>query len=428
MTTRERSEALAARAREVMVGGVNSPVRAFKAVGGEPLFFERADGPRMWDADGNEYLEYVGSWGPMILGHGHPAVVEAVADAARQGFSFGACAEGEVLLAEKVRELVPSMERVRMVNSGTEATMSALRAARGFTGRDKIVKFAGNYHGHGDGLLVKAGSGAMTFGVPDSAGVPADVARSTLTATYNDLGSVRELIAAAEGDVAAIIVEPVAGNMGVVPPADGFLEGLRGLCDADGIVLILDEVMSGFRVALGGAQARYDVRPDLSCFGKVVGGGFPVGCYGGRAEIMDCISPAGPVYQAGTLSGNPVAMAAGLATLRQLDEALYEGLEARSDQLEQGLRAAAGDAGVTATTNRVGSMVTLFFQEGPVTDYESATRSDTERFGAWWRGMRDRGVFLPPSQFEALFVSASHTTDDIGATLDAAREVLGTLG
>jgi glutamate-1-semialdehyde 2,1-aminomutase len=425
--TRERSEALAIRARDVMVGGVNSPVRAFKAVGGEPLFFARAEGPRMWDADGNEYLDYIGSWGPMILGHSHPAVVQAVVDAAGRGFSFGACAEGEVLLAEKVREFVPSMERVRMVNSGTEATMSALRAARGFTGRSKIVKFAGNYHGHADGLLVKAGSGALTFGVPDSAGVPAEVARATLTASYNDLGSVREVIAAAEGDVAAVILEPVAGNMGVVPPAEEFLEGLRALCDADEIVLILDEVMSGFRVARGGAQARYDVRPDLSCFGKVIGGGFPVGCYGGRAEIMDCVSPSGPVYQAGTLSGNPVAMAAGLATLEQLDEALYETLEQRSAALEDGLRAAARDAGVTATTNRVGSMVTLFFQEGPVVDYESAVNSDTERFGAWWRGMRDRGVFLPPSQFEALFVSGSHTADDIEATVQAGREVLGTL-
>ncbi len=425
--TRERSEALAARAREVMVGGVNSPVRAFKAVGGEPLFFERAEGPRLFDADGNAYLEYVGSWGPMILGHGHPAVVEAVIAAARRGFSFGACAEDEVRLAEEVRARVPSMERVRMVNSGTEATMSALRAARGFTGRDKIVKFEGNYHGHGDALLVKAGSGALTFGVPDSAGVPADVAKATLTAHYNDLGSVREVVAAADGDVAAIILEPVAGNMGVVPPADGFLQGLRALCDEHGIVLILDEVMTGFRVARGGAQARYGVRPDLSCFGKVIGGGFPVGCYGGRAEIMSRISPEGPIYQAGTLSGNPVAMAAGLATLHQLDEPLYDTLERRSAALEDGLRAAAADAGVAATTNRVGSMVTLFFQEGPVTDHASATRSDTERFGAWWRGMRDRGVFLPPSQFEALFVSAAHASDDIEATVAAAREVLAGL-
>ena len=422
---RTRSESLATRARQVMVGGVNSPVRAFKAVGGEPLFFDRGAGPRMWDADGNEYIDYVGSWGPLILGHAHPAVVEAVQDAATRGFSFGACAEPEVDLAEKVADIVPSMERVRMVNSGTEATMSALRAARGFTGRSRIVKFEGCYHGHGDGLLVKAGSGALTFGVPDSAGVPADVARATLTATFNDLDSVKQAVAG--GDVAAIILEPVAGNMGVVPPAPGFLEGLRELCDDEGVVLIFDEVMTGFRVARGGAQARFGIRPDLTCLGKVIGGGFPVGCYGGRAEIMDRVSPVGPVYQAGTLSGNPVAMAAGLATLGQLDEALYEVLDARSAALEAGLRGAAEAAGIPATTNRAGSMLTLFFTDAQVADYAGATSCDTDRFAAWWRGMADRGVFLPPSQFEALFVSAAHGDGEIAETISAASEVMKTL-
>jgi len=420
---RTNSEALAERARKVMVGGVNSPVRAFKAVGGEPLFFERGEGCRMWDADGNEYIDYVGSWGPLILGHAHPAVVQAVTEAAARGFSFGACAEAEVLLAELVCERIPSVDRVRMVNSGTEATMSALRAARGFTGRSRIVKFAGCYHGHGDGLLVKAGSGATTFGVPDSAGVPADIARATLTARFNDLQSVEDAIAG--GDVAAIILEPVAGNMGVVPPVTGFLDGLREICDDQGILLVFDEVMTGFRVARGGAQALFDVRPDLTCFGKVIGGGFPVGAYAGHGEIMDCVSPSGPVYQAGTLSGNPVAMAAGSATLAQLDGALYDDLETASAALEQGLLQAASEAGVAATVNRVGSMLTLFHSPERVTDYDSATRCDTDRFATWWRGMLERGVFLPPSQFEALFVGAAHSAADIDRTLEAAREVLG---
>ena len=420
---RDNSEALAKRARDVMVGGVNSPVRAFAAVGGEPLFFERGEGCRMWDADGNVYVDYVGSWGPLILGHAHPAVVDAVGAAAARGFSFGACAEAEVLLAELVCGRIPSVDRVRMVNSGTEATMSALRAARGFTGRSRIVKFAGCYHGHGDGLLVKAGSGATTFGVPDSAGIPADIARATLTARFNDLESVRDVISG--GDVAAVILEPVAGNMGVVPPAPGFLEGMREICDDHGIVLIFDEVMTGFRVARGGAQALFDVRPDLSCFGKVIGGGFPVGAYAGRAEIMDCVSPSGPVYQAGTLSGNPVAMAAGLATLSRLDDAVYDDIESSSAALERGLRQAAADAGVETTLNRVGSMLTLFHSPETVTDYDSAMRCDTERFATWWRGMLERGVFLPPSQFEALFVGAAHSAADIEQTVQAARDVLG---
>ena len=414
--TRSRSEALARRAREVMVGGVNSPVRAFKAVGGEPVFFEHGEGAHMWDADGNEYIDYVGSWGPLILGHAHPAVVTAVQQAAERGFSFGACAEPEVELAELVCSMMPSLQRVRMVNSGTEATMSALRAARGFTGRSRIVKFAGCYHGHGDGLLVKAGSGATTFGVPDSAGVPADVARATLTADFNDLDSVKA--ATAEGDVAAVILEPVAGNMGVVPPAEGFLEGLRELCTDQGIVLIFDEVMTGFRVARGGAQARFGVTPDLTCFGKVIGG---------RASIMDCVSPAGPVYQAGTLSGNPLAMAAGLATLERLDERIYAGLEESSGALQGGLQAAAEAAGLVTSVNRVGSMLTLFHSEATVTDYASATTCDTDRFGRWWQGMLGRGIFLPPSQFEALFVSAAHSNEDIDRTVSAAREVLAEL-
>ncbi len=423
----EQSQALAQRAREALVGGVNSPVRAFKAVGGDPIFFARSAGAHMWDVDGNRYIDYVGSWGPMILGHTDGAVLERVAAAAAEGFSFGACSELEVLTAEKVAQLMPAMERLRMVNSGTEATMSALRAARGFTGRSRIVKFAGNYHGHGDSLLVKAGSGATTFGVPDSAGVPPDIARATLTANFNDLDDVRRVVAGGDGDVAAIILEPVAGNMGVVPPQPGFLEGLRELCDAEGIVLIFDEVMCGLRVARGGAQDRYGVTPDLTCLGKIIGGGFPVGCYGGRADIMDMVSPAGPVYQAGTLSGNPVAMAAGLATLAQLDDALYDNLEETSDILEQGLLGLTAELGIPATTNRVGSMMTLFFSPDPVADYAGATACDTERFGLWWRAMRAQGVFLPPSQFEALFISAAHTTGDIEQTLEAARVALKSL-
>ncbi len=425
--TRERSSRWAQRARRVLVGGVNSPVRAFRAVGGEPLFFERGAGSRLWDVDGNAYIDYIGSWGPLILGHADDAVVAAVTEAAARGFSFGACAPPEVELAELVRSFYPSMERMRMVSSGTEATMSALRAARGFTGRDAFIKFAGNYHGHGDGLLVKAGSGATTFGVPDSAGVPAGVARHTLIASFNDLAGVRALVRDAGDEIAAVIVEPVAGNMGVVAPADGFLAGLRELCDDAGIVLIFDEVMCGFRAARGGAQEHYGVIPDLTCLGKVIGGGFPVGCYGGRAAIMDCVSPAGPVYQAGTLSGNPVAMAAGLATLRRLDDALYARLEATSAALEEGLRAAVAEARVDATVCRVGSMLTLFFSRDPVTDYASATACDTERFAAWWRGMRDRGVLLPPSQFEALFVSAAHDAADVQETLAAAGEALAAI-
>jgi glutamate-1-semialdehyde 2,1-aminomutase len=419
---RNKSETLARRAREVMVGGVNSPVRAFKAVGGAPLFFTRAEGSRMWDADGNTYIDYVGSWGPMLLGHTHPQVLARVSETARLGFSFGACSEPEVQLAEMVIERVPSIERIRMVNSGTEATMSALRAARGFTGRSRILKFEGCYHGHADGLLVKAGSGATTFGVPDSAGVPADVARATLTATFNDLDSVRQAVAG--GDVAAVILEPVAGNMGVIPPAPGFLEGLRELCDADGIVLIFDEVMTGFRVHRNCAQALYDVTPDLTCLGKVIGGGFPVGCYGGRAEIMDCVSPAGPVYQAGTLSGNPVAMAAGIATLELADDNAYRVLEERAAALEAGLRDAVAEVGIDATLNRVGAMLTLFFTDQVVSDYAGAMACDTERFGRYWQGMLERGVFLPPSQFEALFVSTAHSAADIDRTVSAAKDVL----
>ncbi len=422
---RDKSQALARRAREVMVGGVNSPVRAFKAVGGAPLFFTRAEGSRMWDADGNTYIDYVGSWGPMLLGHTHPQVLARVTETASLGFSFGACSEPEVDLAEMVIERVPSIERIRMVNSGTEATMSALRAARGFTGRSRILKFEGCYHGHGDGLLVKAGSGATTFGVPDSAGVPADIARATLTATFNDLDAVRQAVAG--GDVAAVILEPVAGNMGVIPPAAGFLEGLRKLCDDDGIVLIFDEVMTGFRVHRNCAQALYGVTPDLTCLGKVIGGGFPVGCYGGRAEIMDCVSPAGPVYQAGTLSGNPVAMAAGIATLELADDNAYRVLEERAAALEAGLRGAVAEVGIDATLNRVGAMLTLFFTDQVVSDYSGAMACDTDRFGRYWQGMLDCGVFLPPSQFEALFVSAAHSAADIDRTVSAARDVLAGL-
>jgi glutamate-1-semialdehyde 2,1-aminomutase len=420
----DTSKALFARAQRLIPGGVNSPVRAFGSVGGTPRFIARAQGARLWDADGNEYIDAVGSWGPMILGHAHPRVLSAVGEAVQNGTSFGAPTEREIKLAELVLERYPNCERVRFVNSGTEATMSALRVARGATGRDFIVKFAGNYHGHGDALLVAAGSGAMTTGVPSSAGVPQSTAQTTLVARYNDLDSVRELFEARPRDIAAVILEPVVGNMGVVVPTPEFLGGLRALTREYGALLIADEVMTGFRLARGGAVELFGIDADLVCWGKVIGGGLPVGAYGGPARFMDHVSPLGKVYQAGTLSGNPLAMAAGIATLETMDETpdLYEVLGARTAELERGLKSAAHDAGVPVTVNRVGSMITVFFTNEPVVDFESASRTDAATFGRWFHHLLERGVYWPASAFEAAFLSYAHTAEDIARMVEAARE------
>ncbi|MDF1564537.1 MAG: glutamate-1-semialdehyde 2,1-aminomutase [Deltaproteobacteria bacterium] len=416
------------RARQLMPGGVNSPVRAFKAVGGNPLVIASASGARMTDVDGNSYIDYVGTWGPAILGHADPDVIAAITAAAQQGTSFGAPSVRENELAELVIELMPSLEKVRFVNSGTEATMSALRLARGATGRDDIVKFDGCYHGHADSLLVKAGSGVETLGLPDSPGVPADFAKHTLTLPYNDLAAAKALFEQKGKEIACVILEPVVGNMGCIPPVEGFLEGLRELCDAHGAILIFDEVMTGFRVALGGAQARFDIRPDLTCFGKVIGGGLPVGAYGGRADLMDQMAPAGPIYQAGTLSGNPLAMAAGIATLKKLAEpGVFERLGKTCDRLVDGLEAAAAEAGIPICTARVGAMFGFYFQEGPVLNGDDARKSDTGRFGKWHAAMLEKGVYVAPSQFEAGFVSLAHDDATIDATIAAAREVMKTL-
>ena len=418
------SEELFSRASALMPGGVNSPVRAFGSVGGTPRFITKAKGVTLTDADGNTYLDAIGSWGPMILGHAHPEVVAAVQRAAADGTSFGAPTGREVALAEEVLKRYPGCERVRFVNSGTEATMSALRVARGATGRDYIVKFAGNYHGHADGLLVAAGSGALTTGVPSSAGVPADTAKTTLVAQYNDLASVKELFTARPDDIAAVILEPVVGNMGVVMPTPEFLAGLRDVTREHGALLIADEVMTGFRLARGGALERFDLDTDLVCWGKIIGGGLPVGAYGGKARYMEQVSPIGKVYQAGTLSGNPLAMAAGLATFAAMDAApdLYEVLEARGAQLETGLKAAAKAHGVPVTINRVGSMITVFFTDQPVTDFESAGTTDTAQFRRWFHGLLDRGVYWPASAYEAAFLSYAHTEADISAMIGAANE------
>jgi glutamate-1-semialdehyde 2,1-aminomutase len=417
-----RSVDLFARARAVIPGGVNSPVRAFNAVGGQPLFIERGAGAHIWDADGHRFIDYVGSWGPLILGHAHPRVVEAVTSAAQRGTSFGAPTAAEVRLAELVIQAVPSIELVRFVNSGTEATMSALRLARAYTRRDKILKFAGGYHGHADMLLVAAGSGALTLGTPDSPGVPAAATAHTLVAPYNDLEAVRGAFAAHPGEIAAVIVEPVAGNMGCVPPGPGFLAGLRALTSQHGALLIFDEVMTGFRVAYGGAQALYGITPDLTCLGKIVGGGLPAAAYGGRRDIMALISPSGPVYQAGTLSGNPLAMAAGTVQLELLREpGVYDQLERTTAALMDGLAAAARDAGVPTYATRVGSMFCTFFTGDPVVDEATAKRSDTGRFAVFFREMLARGIYLAPSQFEAGFVSLAHTDDVIAQTVAAAR-------
>ena len=420
-----RSDELFARAKAFIPGGVNSPVRAFGSVGMTPRFIARGDGDRLWDADGQEYIDYIGSWGPMILGHGHPEVLESVAKAIRDGLSFGAATEREVEMAEQICTMVPSVEMVRMVNSGTEAVMSALRAARGFTGRDKIIKFAGCYHGHTDAMLVDAGSGLMTQGIPGSAGVPEGCTKDTLTAAYNDLDSVRALFEANPGEIAAVIVEPVGANMGVVLPEEGFLPGLRSLCDENGALLIFDEVITGFRLGPSGAQGFYGVKPDLTTFGKIIGGGMPVGAYGGRRDIMSNIAPLGPVYQAGTLSGNPVAMAAGLAQLRVINDTpdlFFSALNAKSDDFFTALDTALTENGITHCLNHVGSLGCVFFTEGPVRDYASAQKSDTELFTRWFTHMLDRGIYLAPSQFEAMFLSAAHTQEDLELTLKAAKE------
>jgi glutamate-1-semialdehyde 2,1-aminomutase len=424
MKTPKKSQKLFARAVTVLPGGVNSPVRAFKAVGGSPHFIARASGARITDIDGNTFIDYVGSWGPMIHGHAPRGLTSAIARQAKLGTSYGAPSPLEVELAEVVRTFVPSLERVRFVNSGTEATMSAARVARGATGRDKIIKFEGCYHGHADSFLVAAGSGALTFGTPTSPGVPAGAVATTLLATFNDLTSVERLFDANPGEVAGIIVEPIAGNMGTVLPEPGFLEGLRSLCDAHGAVLIFDEVMTGFRVAAGGAQALYGIRPDLTCLGKIVGGGLPVAAYGGRADLMDRVSPAGPIYQAGTLSGNPLAMVAGLWSLKRLNRSVYRRLSAMGHALAAGLADAARDANVPMQVNAMGSMLTPFFTGARVRDYASAVTADTAAFGLFFREMLARGIYLPPSQFEAWFISAAHTPRDIARTVDAARAAL----
>ncbi|WP_116475707.1 glutamate-1-semialdehyde 2,1-aminomutase [Zobellella maritima] len=424
-----KSDDLFVKAQQLIPGGVNSPVRAFSGVGGTPRFIERADGAYLYDVDGQSYVDYVGSWGPMILGHNSPVVRQAVIDAAKRGLSYGAPTGVEVDMAELVSRLVPSMEQLRMVNSGTEATMSAIRLARGFTGRDKIVKFEGCYHGHADCLLVKAGSGALTLGQPNSPGVPADFAKHTLTCTFNDLSSVRAAFAAAPQEIACIIVEPVAGNMNCIPPEPGFLQGLREICDQYGALLIFDEVMCGFRASLGGAQAHYGIRPDLTTLGKVIGGGMPVGAFGGRKEVMEHMAPTGPVYQAGTLSGNPVAMAAGLATLTEITKpGVYEALNAKTQALVDGLQAAADKHGIPFTTNRVGAMFGFFFtEEKNISRYEQVTRCDLDAFKRFFHLMLEQGVYLAPSAFEAGFMSLAHGEQEIAHTLAAADQAFAAL-
>jgi glutamate-1-semialdehyde 2,1-aminomutase len=418
-----RSQAIFERARQVIPGGVNSPVRACRSVGSDPVFVAQGDGATITDADGNRYIDLIGSWGPLILGHSHPEILDTIRETMASGTTFGAPTEIEVRFAETIRSIYPSMEMVRAVSSGTEATMSALRLARGFTGKPKLIKTDGGYHGHADFLLVAAGSGAATLGIPGSAGVPEGAARDTIVVPYNDLASVERAIAS--GDVAAVIIEPVAGNMGLVLPAPGYLEGLRTLSQKHGVLLIFDEVITGFRVAYGGAQARFGVTPDLTCLGKIVGGGLPAAAFGGRADIMQKLAPLGPVYQAGTLSGNPLALSAGLKMIEILGRpGTYERLDELGRRLSEGLASAARAAGVAASVNCLGSMVTIFFTKGPVTDYASAKTSDTAQFGAFFRHMRDHGVFMPPSQFEAMFVSLAHTDEDLDQVIGAARAAL----
>jgi glutamate-1-semialdehyde 2,1-aminomutase len=425
-----RSRELQRRAERYLPGGVNSPVRAFRAVGGDPPFLVRAEGAYLWDADGNRYLDYFGSWGPMILGHAFPPVVEAIQQAAARSASFGASTAAEADLAELVIAAVPSIEKLRFVSSGTEATMSAIRVARAFTNRKYVIKFEGCYHGHSDGLLVKAGSGLATFGLPGSAGVPQEIAHWTLALPFNDLAAVEEAFATHPDEIACVIVEPVVGNMGCVPPAPGFLEGLRRVTRENGSLLIFDEVMTGFRLALGGAQEVFGIDPDLTCLGKIIGGGLPCAAFGGKARMMDLLAPLGPVYQAGTLSGNPLAMAAGIATLGHLAsrrQEVYAGLAAHTAAVAEGIAEAAGEAGIAMATNRAGSMVTWFFTAGPVTDFASASGSDTDAFGRFHRAMLDEGVWLPPSQFEAAFLSTAHTSADVDFTVAAAQRAFAAM-
>lgn len=424
----EKSRQAFARAQKVIPGGVNSPVRAFGSVGRNPVFIDRGEGAYIWDIDGNRYLDLVGSWGPLIVGHAHPEVVAAIKKVAEQGTSYGAPTEVETVLAEVILKAYPSMDMIRMVNSGTEATMSALRLARGVTGRTKIVKFEGCYHGHSDQLLIKAGSGALTLGVPTSPGVPKQVAAATISARYNDLNGLKEIFEREGEEIACVILEPVAGNMGVVLPEEGFLQGVRRLTEEYGALLIFDEVITGFRVGYGGAQAHFGIDPDLTCLGKVIGGGLPVGAYGGKRRFMEQIAPSGPVYQAGTLAGNPLAMNAGLATLKLLQRpGTYEALDSKTARLADGLKRLASEAGIPVWVNAIGAMFSVFFTDVPVKDYSSACTSDVKRFASYHRGMLERGIYLAPSQFESILLSTAHTDSDIDRTLEQAQSVFKTL-